>query len=312
MAPRRQRSRTATGTFDSKNAGARTATAAYTLADGGNGGLASNYTLAGTSGHAATISPKVLSLLDLTFTGTQVNAKPTVVAGDQAVLASGSVPAGVKVAGDDLAVAFGSGAAADRTITAQSATSVGSGAFQVTGPKPAAAITLTGTDASNYTLTGSSVSARVQASAAPATSSTSNTIAQVVNRASEPTPTTVADFERPATTTTTAPPPDQVSATTSNPTPRPGDTVKVATPVLRGGPFTPEAAVLVPADGDDADIPMPTPVMQVAANGTVTFSVTIPPATPPGVYIVAIVVKDASGATRAVIVPVVVRRKAAA
>ena len=44
----------ATGTFDSKNAGARTVTADYSLSDGSNGGLASNYSLASTS-HNATI-----------------------------------------------------------------------------------------------------------------------------------------------------------------------------------------------------------------------------------------------------------------
>ncbi len=59
----------ATGTFDSKNAGARTATAAYTLADGTNGGLASNYSLANTTGHAATVTPKALTVTGTTASG---------------------------------------------------------------------------------------------------------------------------------------------------------------------------------------------------------------------------------------------------
>ncbi|MFT4178662.1 MAG: YDG domain-containing protein [Thermomonas sp.] len=51
----------ATGEFDSKDAGSRTATAHYSLSDGGNGGLASNYTLADTS-HSATINKASLSV----------------------------------------------------------------------------------------------------------------------------------------------------------------------------------------------------------------------------------------------------------
>ena len=51
----------ASGLFDSANAGSRTASATYTLADGSYGGLAANYTLASTSNHAATISPAPLT-----------------------------------------------------------------------------------------------------------------------------------------------------------------------------------------------------------------------------------------------------------
>jgi hypothetical protein len=51
-------SATARGTFDSKNAGSRTATAVYTLA--GGSGLAENYTLADTT-HSATISKVALT-----------------------------------------------------------------------------------------------------------------------------------------------------------------------------------------------------------------------------------------------------------
>jgi filamentous hemagglutinin family protein len=56
---------TATGTFDSKNVGARTATAVYTLANGSNGGLAANYTLANTTANA-TITPKTLTTTGVT------------------------------------------------------------------------------------------------------------------------------------------------------------------------------------------------------------------------------------------------------
>jgi filamentous hemagglutinin family protein len=51
----------AAGTFDSANAGNRTATVAYTLANGTNGGLAFNYSLADTT-ISATISPKALTM----------------------------------------------------------------------------------------------------------------------------------------------------------------------------------------------------------------------------------------------------------
>jgi filamentous hemagglutinin family protein len=66
---------TASGTFDNKNAGSRTATARYTLADGANGGLAANYTLADTISHQATITPKALAIsgttaADKTYDGT--------------------------------------------------------------------------------------------------------------------------------------------------------------------------------------------------------------------------------------------------
>ena len=52
---------TATGEFDDANAGDRTATAHYTLADGESGGLAANYVLADTS-HQATITPRPVSV----------------------------------------------------------------------------------------------------------------------------------------------------------------------------------------------------------------------------------------------------------
>ena len=64
----------ASGTFDSANAGERSATAHYTLANG-EGGLASNYKLADTSGHEATIDRRVLTIsgtsaADKTYDGT--------------------------------------------------------------------------------------------------------------------------------------------------------------------------------------------------------------------------------------------------
>ena len=48
---------TATGTFNSKDAGNRTATAVYALVDGTGGGLAANYSLANSTANAA-ITPK--------------------------------------------------------------------------------------------------------------------------------------------------------------------------------------------------------------------------------------------------------------
>jgi hypothetical protein len=53
------------GNFDSRNAGSRTATAAYTLANGTNGGLADNYQLANTT-HSATIAVRELNVKGIT------------------------------------------------------------------------------------------------------------------------------------------------------------------------------------------------------------------------------------------------------
>ena len=50
-----------TGAFDSANAGSRTVTVAYTLANGDNGGLASNYSLADTT-HSANINKATLTV----------------------------------------------------------------------------------------------------------------------------------------------------------------------------------------------------------------------------------------------------------
>lgn len=59
---------TATGIFDAKDAGSRTATATYQLQSGNNGGLATNYSLASTTGHAATINPRPISFSGISFT----------------------------------------------------------------------------------------------------------------------------------------------------------------------------------------------------------------------------------------------------
>jgi hypothetical protein len=121
-----------------------------------------------------------------------------------------------------------------------------------------------------------------------------------------------------ATTTTTAPPPPKVEApTVSNTTPAPGDPVAIGTPpasspTLALDTTKPAAAVLVTTDDDKADVPMPAPKLTKNADGSVKIEVTIPPATPPGVYVLAVVATDVRGQSRVVIVPVVVRRKGSA
>lgn len=129
------------------------------------------------------------------------------------------------------------------------------------------------------------------------------------------TPAPDATIPRPSTTTTTAPPPAQVDARTSNPTPLPGQTVPISTPASTSGPTIdptkPAAAVMVPAGANGADIAMPAPKVTQNANGTVTVEVTVPPSTPPGVYVIAVVGTTPSGESRVIIVPVVVRRATA-
>ena len=69
---------------------------------------------------------------------------------------------------------------------------------------------------------------------------------------------------------------------------------------------------MMPANGS-ADIPTPQPQLSLNANGSLSINVNVPPATPPGVYLVAVTVPGNNGAqSRAVIVPVVVRRARAA
>ena len=116
-----------------------------------------------------------------------------------------------------------------------------------------------------------------------------------------------------ATTTTDAPPPATVPAKTSNPVPQPGESVPISAPQQNNTPVLdstkPAAAVMLPADGG-ADVPMPTPKITQNANGSITVEVTVPPGTPAGVYIIAIVGTDSRGVSRAIIVPVVVRTRA--
>jgi hypothetical protein len=69
----------------------------------------------------------------------------------------------------------------------------------------------------------------------------------------------------------------------------------------------PVAAVMVPANGS-ADVPLPTPEVTQNANGSLSIKVTVPPGTPPGVYIITVIGTDKDGRNRAIIVPVVVRR----
>jgi LPXTG-motif cell wall-anchored protein len=57
---------------------------------------------------------------------------------------------------------------------------------------------------------------------------------------------------------------------------------------------------------------MPTPTITTNANGSITVTVTVPPSTPSGVYLIAIVGTDARGVSRVIIVPVVVRTRARA
>ncbi|MBU3543294.1 hypothetical protein ICE94_08425, partial [Polynucleobacter sp. MWH-Loch1C5] len=74
---------TAAGTFDNKNAGSgRTVTIAYTLANGSNGGLATNYSLSsGTT--TATINAKALTITGSTASNKTYdgNTTATVTAG---------------------------------------------------------------------------------------------------------------------------------------------------------------------------------------------------------------------------------------
>jgi hypothetical protein len=96
---------TAAGTFNSKDAGSRTATATYTLANGADGGAASNYTLADTTGLAATISPASISAI------TGITANDKVYDGSTAAtLNTGGAAFTGKVGNDALTVASATGA----------------------------------------------------------------------------------------------------------------------------------------------------------------------------------------------------------
>lgn len=290
-------------TVASKNNGTYNAFTSNTLALSDT-----NYSATGGAVNA-TISKKALTLLGLT-------AQDKTSDGSTAATLTGTPSLGGVLGGEAVTLTGTPvGAFADATV--------GTGkTVNVTG------LTLAGADAANYTLTAALV-ANITAGG------TSTTVANVVNAASNPLgpttttasfgPTTTTAFSaspttttRPQTTTTrpttttTAPPPAQLSGTTSNPTPWPGQAVPVRVPSSGGSPAMdatrPIAAVLVPASGDAADLPAPTPTVTTNADGTLSISVTVPPATPPGVYMIAIVGTDANGRSRTVIVPVVVRR----
>lgn len=118
----------------------------------------------------------------------------------------------------------------------------------------------------------------------------------------------------PTTPTTEAPPPATTTGTTSNPTPAPGESVPIAVPVqpaaIRIDPTKPASAILVNAGGD-SNVAAPTPTITQNADGSISISIVVPPSTPPGVYLIAVVAQDSLGRPRVVIVPVVVRRTTA-
>jgi filamentous hemagglutinin family protein len=118
----------ASGAFDNKNAGAgKTVTVAYTLSDGTNGGLAANYTLAGTT-HTADITPKSLTA--------SYSAASKVYDGTTA--ATVSATSGDIVTGDAVTIAA-SGTFADKNAGVGKTVSISGGA-------------LSGADAGNYAL----------------------------------------------------------------------------------------------------------------------------------------------------------------
>jgi hypothetical protein len=127
---------TATGTFDSKDAGSRTATAVYTLFNGNNGGLTGNYSLADTPGLGATITPKSLTIAGLTSSDKTYNGNTAAtVIGTASLLGNegagvGSTMDGKPYSGDtinltgapvgsftDANVAYASGTPSGKTVT---------------------------------------------------------------------------------------------------------------------------------------------------------------------------------------------------
>ncbi len=320
----------ATIAYTDRNAGAgnRTVTLDAVTINNGN----DNYSLTLQGNSTSTITPKALSLLGITgvpseltkpagFTGGTVGqqfAIPTSLSGTP--MLQTAIAAGTGTATDgkpyDIDGPFtfsGTPQANTWTVTASTAT-----ATDVTAP--VTGLTLTGTGSANYTVTGTSVSSKIKPSAAVVVPQQQQVVNQVLATQEKPTTTTTrptTTTTRPTTTTrepqttTTAPPPAQVSATTSNPTPRPGEAVPITAPATGGqpslDPSKPVVAVLVPASGD-ADVPMPTPTITQNADGTISVNVTVPTGTPPGVYIIAVVGTSASGQSKSIIVPVVVRR----
>lgn len=312
-------SATATGTFDSKNAGARTATAAYTLANGGGGGLAGNYTLANTTGHAATISPKALSLLDLTFEADLTSSpSSTVLVGDQAALTSGSVPAGPRLATDSLAVTFTPNTVDAKTITATAVSGVTPGRdfdqYTVTANAPTATIALGGADAANYTLTGTTVQATVEKQRRPTTTTRPPTTSTRPPRAEDFEWTTVAPTTRPpqersesseefeeSNNTTPAPPPTRASAGSVQSALVPGEVrdVDVESDVAFDPDVEPE--VTLGGTGDSGTPPEAEVVATVDADGQLKLQIVVPEGTEAQIISVSVVATDSRGVKRTIV-----------
>ena len=141
-------SASASGNFDSKNAGARTATAIYTLGDdslsgGLSGGLAGNYTLSDNSLLSATIAQRAASTWIAGTTGTWSNPANWDAIPDRANVLDVAIPAGVTVQFDSAA-----GATQLRSLTS-------AGALTLTGGSLAVAKSLS---TSNYVQTGGTLS----------------------------------------------------------------------------------------------------------------------------------------------------------
>ncbi|MGK5010761.1 YDG domain-containing protein, partial [Janthinobacterium sp. MDB2-8] len=117
-----------TATFDNKNAGiGKTVTASgATLVNGGNGGLASNYTVSNPTGLMAHITPKALTVTGMTAT-------TRVYDGTLAAQLSGGSLSGL-VSGETLLVSGGTGAFADKNAgTGKAVTVIGVGIADGTG-----------------------------------------------------------------------------------------------------------------------------------------------------------------------------------
>jgi hypothetical protein len=137
-------SASASGNFDSKNAGARTATATYSLGDDSvTGGLAGNYTLSDNSLLSATIAQRGLSTWIAGATGAWSNPANWDAIPDRANVLDVSIPAGVTVQFDSDA-----GVTQLRSLTS-------AGALNLTGGSLAVANSLT---TPSYIQTGGALS----------------------------------------------------------------------------------------------------------------------------------------------------------
>ncbi len=119
--------------FNNKNAGSETATVFFTVSDGANGGLASNYAISNTA--TATISPKTISA---SFT-----AADKVYDGTTAATATATALSGM-VAGDAVTLDYASALFSDKNAGQNKAVTL-------------SGLTLTGTDEGNYTLQATSI-----------------------------------------------------------------------------------------------------------------------------------------------------------